>query len=424
VVGDEIALTPPMGWNSWNCWGLKVSTKKVRAAARALVASGLRDHGWSYVNIDDGWQGQRGGPYQAIQPNPKFPDLPGLTREIHQLGLKAGIYSTPWRVSSGRYLGSSADTEDGQIKTATRLDNFQFQVPNSRSRLDDWTWLRPLAEWRRAQARKEWKRQLNSFGKFSFVRQDVRQWAEWEIDYLKYDWVPIDLPHTIEISRELSAAGRDIVCTVANNAKIGLAPELSRWANAWRTAVDLEDTWDSISDIGFSRDRWAQFNRPGHYNDADMLVLGRTRWSGLESCRLSADEQYAHMSLWCLLSGPLLLGCDLEQLDLFTLGLLTNDEVLAVNQDPLCRQATRIAGSGKGTAIAKPMEDGSWTVGLFNRSSKAVEVAVEWRRLGLTNPGKVRDLWRQKDLGIFEDRFAAPVNPHGVVLIRVAPADR
>jgi alpha-galactosidase len=211
---------------------------------------------------------------------------------------------------------------------------------------------------------------------------------------------------------------------VSNNAKANLAPELAQWASAWRIAVDLNDTWESVSDIGFSMDHWAKFNRPGHYNDSDMLVLGRTKWSGLAGCRLSSDEQYAHMSLWCLISGPLLLGCDLGQLDPFTLGLLTNDEVLAINQDALCRRATRIARSGNASVLAKPMEDGSWAVGLFNLGRKPIVVGVEWSQLGLTRPGTVRDLWRQQDLGAFPDRFTTLVNPHGVVLIRVTPSDR
>ena len=244
------------------------------------------------------------------------------------------------------------------------------------------------------------------------------------MDYLKYDWVPIDLPHTVEMSQGLGAAGRDIVYSLANHVRIRLAPKLAQWANAWRIAVDLEDTWESVSDIGFSMDQWAHLNRPGHYNDPDMLVLGRTRWSGFASCRLSSDEQYAHMSLWCLLSGPLLLGCDLDQLDPFTLGLLTNDEVLAINQDPLCRQATRVVHSGHGVVLAKPMEDGSWAIGLFNLEPKPIMVAVEWSELGLTRPGRVRDLWPQKDLGVFPDRFAITVNSHGVVLVRVVSADR
>jgi alpha-galactosidase len=424
VVGDQIALTPPMGWNSWNCWGLKVSEAKVRAAARALVASGLRDHGWSYVNIDDGWQGERGGPFYAIQPNPKFPNLPALTNEIHSLGLKVGIYSSPWRITAGRYIGSSADDAAGRIETNGRRKRFQYQVPKMHSALDHLSWLRPLAEWRRERARQSFQKELNRFGKISFVRQDVRQWAAWQVDYLKYDWVPIDLPHVVEMSRELRASPRDIVYGVSNNAAFSLAPELARWANAWRTTVDIKDTWASVSDLGFFRDRWAPFNQPGHYNDHDMLVLGRTRWSPPGGCGLTSDEQYTHMSLWCLLSGPLLLGCDLEKLDPFTLGLLTNDEVLAVNQDPLCRQATEVAHSGDGVVYAKPLEDGSWAVGLFNRGPQPRTVTVRWSDLGLTTPLIVRDLWRQKDLGAFPGRFERTVAPHGVVLVRVKAGRR
>jgi alpha-galactosidase len=424
VIGDHLGLTPPMGWNSWNCWGLKASEAKVRAAARALVASGLRDHGWTYVNIDDGWQGERGGLFDAIQPNPKFPHIGTLTSEVHDLGLKIGIYSSPWRVSSGRYIGSSADRADGSIETSAQIKRFQYQVPPFRSWADNHNWLEPLAEWKRARARKKFQEDLNTFGRFSFVRQDVRQWAAWEIDYLKYDWVPIDLAHVAEMSDALKGSGRDIFYSLSNNAKRPLAPQLMKLANAWRTAVDLEDTWASVSDIGFSRDPWAPFNGPGHYNDPDMLVLGETRWHPAKGSRLTSDEQYSHMSLWCLLSGPLILGCDLEKLDPFTLGLLTNDEVLAVNQDALCRQATCVSRSGAGRVYAKPLADGAWAVGLFNRGTNPTQVVVEWSDLGLTTPQAVRDLWRQKDLGIFSDRFASPVAPHGVRLIRVDTSSR
>ncbi|CAN5560376.1 hypothetical protein BH20VER3_BH20VER3_06890 [soil metagenome] len=420
VVGDEIALTPPLGWNSWNCWGLKVSQEKVRAAARAMAKTGLRDHGWSYVNIDDGWQGRRGGQFSAIQGNPKFPNLPALADEVHDLGLNIGIYSTPWRISSGRYRGSSADRPNGTIETSAKLKKSQYQIPKFRSRLDDYSWLEPLPSWWQKRARTKYQGQLNDFGKYSFVRQDVQQWVAWGVDYLKYDWVPIDLPHVIEMGRELRGAKRDIVYSLSNNARLQLAPELATWTNAWRTSVDIEDTWASVSDLGFSRDEWAPFNQPGHYNDPDMLVLGETRWHPQKGSRLSADEQYSHMSLWCLLSGPLLLGCDLEKLDPFTLGLLTNDEVLAVNQDALCRQATRVAGSGSGSVYAKPLEDGSWAVGLFNRGSKPARVAVRWSDLGLTKSQVVRDLWRQRDLGTFEDRYEATVPGHGVKLVRVS----
>jgi alpha-galactosidase len=417
VGGEEIGLTPPMGWNSWNCWGSQVSEEKVRAAARAMAASGLRDHGWTYVNIDDGWQGARGGSLQAIQPNARFPRMGALADEVHALGLKIGIYSTPWRVTSARYRGSTADRPNGEIDTPAGVKNSRFQVPDFHSRFG---WLGPLADWRRARARKKFVRGLQSFGSVSFVRQDVRQWSAWGFDYLKYDWVPIDLPHVAEMSAALEASGRDIFYSLSNNAKRPLAPELTKLANSWRTTVDIEDTWASVSDLGFSRDKWAPFNGPGHYNDPDMLVLGDTKWHRPNGCPLTADEQYAHMSLWCLLSGPLLLGCDLEKLDPFTLGLLTNDEVLEVNQDPLCRQATRVARDVYG----KQMENGDWAVGLFNRGTKPATIAVQWSDLGLTTVQRVRDLWRQKDLGEFADRFEASVAPHGVVLLRIAPRPR
>jgi alpha-galactosidase len=419
VSGDEIALTPPLGWNSWNCWGLKVSEEKVLAAARALAASGLRDHGWSYVNIDDGWQGRRGGGFHALQSNSKFPHIQRLASEIHGLGLKIGIYSTPWRVSSGRYLGSSADSATGGIETTAQSRNSQYQIPTFSTRLDDYVWLKPLAEWKRARARKAFKSRLNTFGEFSFVRPDVDQWAAWGVDYLKYDWVPIDLPHVAEMRDALRASGRDIFYSVSNNAKLSIAPELAKLANSWRTTVDIEGTWESVSDLGFSRDRWAPFNRPGHYNDLDMLVVGRTKWNRPNGSRLTSDEQYSHVTLWCLLSGPLLLGCDLTQLDPFTLGLLTNDEVLEINQDPLCKQATCVARSGSRRVYAKQLENGSWGVGLFNLGKKPLPMVVQWSDLGISKPQAVRDLWRQKDLGRFSGRFETLVAPHGVVLLRV-----
>ncbi len=419
VSGETIALTPPMGWNSWNCLGGRVSEEKVRAAAHALVASGLRDHGWTYVNIDNGWQGRRGGAFQAIQPNPKFPDMRALADEIHGLGLKVGIYSSPWRVGYGGFIGSSADRADGTIETPARMKNFSYQTPEFHSFLDEYSWLKPLAKWSQAKKRKAFKERLNRVGRFSFVQQDVRQWADWEMDYLKYDWVPIDLPHAAEMSHALKTSGRDIFYSLSNNARLPLAPELAKLAGAWRTTVDLGKTWQKVSDIGFSRDRWAPFNGPGHFNDPDMLVLGVTEAVRPHDGHLTSDEQYSHMTLWCLLSGPLLLGCDLEKLDPFTLGLLTNDEVLAVNQDPLCRQATRVARSGEGNVYAKLLEDGSWAVGLFNRGPEPMKVVVRWADLGLAESQPVRDLWRQKDIGACRDQFGTSVASHGVVLLRI-----
>jgi alpha-galactosidase len=177
-----------------------------------------------------------------------------------------------------------------------------------------------------------------------------------------------------------------------------------------------------MSGIGFAQDAMAPYAGPGHWNDPDMLVVGKVGWGpSLHETHLTPNEQYTHISLWCLLSAPLLIGCDLAQMDEFTLSLLTNDEVLEVDQDPLGRQAHRVAQKGYLEIWAKKMEDGSVAAGLFNRDETPKVVTASWADLGVSGKMRVRDLWRQKDLGIFNDRFEAQVPRHGVVLVRLFP---
>ena len=396
IVGEQIALTPSMGWNSWNCWAGAVSQDKVLRSARALVSSGLSQHGWSYVNIDDAWQGRRDGPLNAIQSNEKFPDMKALCTEIHDLGLKAGIYSTPWVTTYDRHVGGSSLNPQG---TWTEKDS---KGNTTGGQL-------PFA-----------------LGKYSFVKADARQWAEWGFDYLKYDWAPVSIPETREMSAALRASGRDIVFSLSNNGDGAVFPivgELSKLANSWRTTNDIDDHWNWVKKIGFSQDPWAPFSGPGHHNDPDMLVVGHVGWGKPHPTKLTPDEQYTHISLWCLLSSPLLIGCDLEKLDDFTLGLLTNDEVLAIDQDALGKQAVTISKVGETCVYAKPLEDGSIAAGLFNLGPVASAVSVKWSDLGIKGRRMVRDLWRQKDLGVFSDQFEAPiVAPQGVVLVRIMSA--
>ncbi|HWH71972.1 MAG TPA: hypothetical protein VNT26_21600, partial [Candidatus Sulfotelmatobacter sp.] len=193
--------------------------------------------------------------------------------------------------------------------------------------------------------------------------------------------------------------------------------------NCWRTTGDITDTWNSMAGIGFGQAGHEKFAGPGHWNDPDMLVVGYVGWSAkVRPTRLTPNEQYTHISLWCLLCSPLLIGCDMTKLDEFTLNLLTNDEVLEVNQDPLGRQAGRIVSQGGLEVWAKDMEDGSKAVGLFNRSEDAAPITVQWADLGIAGKQKVRDLWQQKDLGTFSGKFQASVPRHGVVLVKIAPA--
>jgi alpha-galactosidase len=397
VVGKNIALTPPLGWNSWNCWADAVDQEKVLRSARSMVASGLLNHGWTYINIDDTWQGQRGGPYGAIQPNEKFPDMKGLCTAIHDLGLKAGIYSTPWITSYAKFVGGSSED--------------------------------PKGNWRKEFASGDyWK-----LGKYYFAENDARQWAEWGFDYLKFDWNPNDVPHTAAMAAALRKTKRDIVFSLSNTAPFDHATDWARLANCWRTTGDIFDGWAEnpeadwnfgVSEIAFSQDQWTPYAGPGHWNDPDMLVVGYVGWGpALHASRLTPDEQYTHFSMWCLLSAPLLIGCDLERLDPFTLGLLSNDEVLALNQDALGKQAVRVASLGPVDVFRKDLEDGSRALGFFNRSGQAEEVNfMKLSYIGLGGTWHVRDLWRQTDLPDTKGTLNKNVPGHGVVLLKLTAA--
>lgn len=408
IVGDQIALTPPMGWSSWNCWGGAVSQEKVLSSARAMVEKRLNEHGWTYINIDDGWQGLRGGKFNAIQPNSKFPDIAALANQIHEMGLKFGIYSTPWRGTYEGHIGGTSDNADGTydwVKAGDHNEFYRFgKDPRTQGQRKRLNWV---------------------IGGHSFAGNDAAQWAEWGVDYLKYDWFPNDVPHVAEMSEALRKGKRDVVYSLSNTGIYDDAPDYVRLANLWRTTGDITDTWSRVSQIGFSQDRWAAYTGPGHWADPDMLVVGKVGWGpSLHPTRLTPDEQYTHVSLWCLLAAPLIIGCDIAQMDDFTLGLLTNDEVLAIDQDALGKAATQIANEGAKVVYAKTLEDGSTAVGLFNRGDTATNVNVSWGPWGslpTVDAGKcvVRDVWRQKDLGIFTGKFETQVPPHGVVLVRL-----
>jgi alpha-galactosidase len=390
LVGDQIALTPPMGWNSWNCFAGAVSEDKVKAAADAMVQSGLINHGWTYINVDDYWQNNRDtddatlrGPFRNAQ------DMKGMADYIHGLGLKAGLYSSPGPWTCGGCTGS-------------------------------------------------WRHEA----------QDAAQYAAWGFDYLKYDWcsygdladgkdpTAIDVPTwaaskgtndtAVAVHPYLVMGGllrhqnRDIVFSLC---QYGME-DVWKWGatvegNTWRTTGDINDSWGSMSQIGFRQDPAAPYAGPGHWNDPDMLIVGKVGWGHLHPTRLTPNEQYTHISLWCLLSAPLLIGCDMTQLDAFTLNLLENDEVLAVDQDPLGKEATTVSHDGETRVYAKDLADGSKAVGLFNLGEGESSVEVKWSDLGLKGRKHVRDLWQQKDLGRFRDSFQATVPRHGVVLIRV-----
>ncbi len=386
ITGNGLALTPPLGWNSWNCWGLSVDQDKVKAAGDAMVNSGLADHGWTYINIDDGWEAPARKADGELLANEKFPDMKSAGDYIHGYGLKLGIYSSPGPQTCGGFLGS-----------------YQHEL------------------------------------------QDVMTWERWGVDYIKYDWCSYGriepkpdlagMQKPYRLMREmLTKSNRDIVFSLC---QYGMG-DVWKWGeevggNLWRTTGDITDTWTSMSQIGFSQDKASPYAGPGHWNDPDMLVVGKVGWGpSLHPSRLTADEQYTHITLWSLLASPLLIGCDMSQMDEFTLSLLTNDEVLEVNQDPLGRQATPIRQESGIEIWSRPLEDGSLAVGMFCTGGQSpvesfnwgdeksfTKIRLDWADLNISGSHKVRDLWRQTDLGEFTNGFEAEVPYHGVVFIRI-----
>ena len=273
-------------------------------------------------------------------------------------------------------------------------------------------------------------------GSYQHEFQDAKTFASWGVDFLKYDWCTYSqiardesLPELkkpyIIMHDALTAAKRDIVYSLC---QYGMG-NVWEWGagiggNMWRTAFDITDTWESVCKIGFSDQKNADFAGPGHWNDLDMMVIGWVGWGpDLYPSRLTADEQYTHFSLWSLISAPLLLGCDINRLDDFTLNLITNDEVLAVNQDTLGNQAIPVINKNGIQVWIKELEDGSTAAGIFNLNENEEEITVDLNEIGIKGRQEARDLWRQKDIGQFESSFSAKVAAHGVKLIKFSMED-
>ncbi|HXI72292.1 MAG TPA: putative Ig domain-containing protein [Verrucomicrobiae bacterium] len=390
VIGETISLTPAMGWNSWNHYAGRITQDIVLQNAKAMAESGLINHGWSYVNIDDTWQGERGGQFHGLQGNEKFPDIKALCDQIHAMGLKFGIYSTPWVTSYATHPGGSSENPEGK-------------------------WSKPTIE-KKGNVNKKvlpW-----AIGQYHFYTNDANQWGAWGVDYLKYDWNPIEAPETKDMADALRHSGRDIIYSLSNNLNPTNAPSVTPLANSWRTTGDIKANWVSMSTKGFGQDKWRKYSSPGHWNDPDMLEIA-TKEKGQPG--LTPDEEYTHMTLWCLVCSPLLLANDMSEMDAFTKNLLENDEVIAVSQDSRGDQAVEVAHDGDARVYAKKMADGSRAVGLFNTGTNGtINVTVKWSDLKISGSQNVRDLWRQKDLGKFKGEFSLPVASHGAEMVKIS----
>ncbi len=356
----NLAPVPPMGWNSWNVFREAVDDRSVRAMADVLVGTGLRDAGYRYVTIDDGWQGQRDAA-GVLHPNAKFPDMKGLVDYIHARGLKVGIYSSPGPVTCTGYVGSHGHEA-----------------------------------------------------------QDAKTFAGWGVDLLKYDWCSAGNIYDTKVEMQaryqvmgaaLQATGRDIVYSLC---QYGLY-DVGSWGNAvgghmWRTGGDsIEgDLWHAV-DYRFDHNGNAADAGPSAWNDADMMLVGIDG--------LTPEEYRTHYTLWTMAASPIILGNDLRIMTPAVKAIVANPGVIAVGQDRSGVQGRRVAQAGATEIWSKRLADGSTAVAVFNRGAAPAAMTVDWRALGLPVPKRVRDLWRDADVPVAAD-YTVQVPRHGAVLLR------
>ena len=356
-VGEAICLAPPMGWSSWYSFSEAVSQEGMERVARRLEETGLADAGYVYVNIDDCWQGERPAG-QALRPNDRFPDMAAFCAAVHARGLKAGLYTSPWISTYAGFRGSSADDgEPNALPPEKRLQPWQIY--------GRWPGLE--------------RNRVNRPGKHWLFGKDAAQWAAWGFDYVKVDWKPNDVPTTRRVAADLRAVGRDIVLSLSNAAPLAEAPALSRLAQLWRTTGDIQDTWRSVRAIGRAQLDWLPFRSKGHWNDPDILQIGRLGTPNrpnltFRPTRLTPAEQRYQMTLWAFLSAPLIVSCDLDALDPETHALLTDPDLIALDQRHAAAPLTLVRETDAWFVLRKDLPEPCY--GLFNDSDAPQTIAL------------------------------------------------
>lgn len=357
---NGLALTPPMGWNSWNAFGAKIDDATVREIADAMVKSGMRDAGYRYLVIDDGWQGRRGSD-GMLRLNERFPGMKALAAYVHSRGLKFGISSSPGPHTCGGFEGS-----------------------------------------------------------FNHEQQDAKMFASWGVDYLKYNWCGADESYKPsemraayqKMAEALRATGRPIVYSICQDGR-GNVHEWGAKAggNLWTTTSGIRDTWESMSGAGFRQNGLEKYAGPGHWNDPGMLEIGNGG--------MNAAESRTHFTLWAMLAAPLLATNDIRAMSEETRSILLNREVIAVNQDKLGRQGARVVQDGNVEVWTKQI-DGAIAVAVFNRGEEQAAIRLNWNQVGAGADPKIRDLWAGRDLPRQPGGHTVEVPPHGAVLLRVS----
>jgi alpha-galactosidase len=434
VCGDTLALTPPMGWNSYDAFGDSVVESEVLSNALWLKEH-LQPFGWDTVVVDFRWYDRLADGVRAqdpegmtidefgrcIPPTNRFPSaapLGGstgfkpLADKIHALGLKFGIHimrGIPRQsvgqnlpIAGTKFTAAQAVLPDGDTNRTCVWNRDMFGVDAA------------------TEAGRGWYASI------------ARQYADWGVDYIKCDDIAnlqrgrfYDAPEIEALSTALKKSGRSIVLSLSPGATpVNAGPHVKQFANLWRISGDFWDKWPSLDRNFDLFAAWYDDGRPGHWPDGDMIPFGHIcqrncdvhpdRWT-----RFTRDEQLTLMSLWALAPSPLMLGMNLPDNDDWTTAILSNPEVLAINQDALGRPARRMTGPPQAAETwMKELADGSFAVGFFNRTAQPVKVDVPWRNLGFLSAPKVRDLWLRQDLGR-QESFVAELTPHGCILLRI-----
>ncbi|HEV2328166.1 MAG TPA: glycoside hydrolase family 27 protein [Verrucomicrobiae bacterium] len=357
----DLARTPPMGWNSWNCFRLDISDEIIRAEAAVMVKSGMRDAGYQYIVIDGGWEGYHDTNGVFHSDAKRFPDMKALCDYIHSLGLKVGIHTSPGPTTCTGHEAS-----------------------------------------------------------YGHEKQDAATFAGWGIDFVKYDWCSADKVYQPaqmqdayrKMSDDLKATGRPIVYSLC---QYGIQ-DVWKWGGSvggqmWRTSNDIADNYDSMILHGLMENGLEKYAGPGHWNDPDMLEIGNGK--------MGPDEWRTQMTLWCVLAAPLFAGNDLTQMKPKVLEVLTNPEAIAIDQDPAGIQGHCARQEGPTQIWTKSLADGGTAVALFNLNAHPMTIRADFKEIGLPKRVSARDLWLHKDLGTFKRSFSFVVPRHGSVLLNV-----
>ena len=364
ALDNGLGLTPQMGWNSWNHFHCNITQDLVEATADAFIKLGLDKYGYEYVNIDNCWAKSERGPNNEIQPDTdNFPDFQGMINYIHSKSLKFGLYSSAGNMTCGNHQP----------------------------------------------------------GSLNFEEVDANTYAKWTVDYLKYDncgneKIPPEKRYPV-MRDALNKTGRPIFYSLCEWGVDDPATWAPKVGNSWRTTGDIRDTWDSMISRADQNDKWAKYAGVGGWNDPDMLEVGNGG--------MTATEYQTHFTLWSLMKAPLLIGCDLKSIDNTSLSILTNSEVIAVNQDKMGVQGTKRKTDGTNEVWAGPLEGGAYAVVLLNRGNTTSNVTAKWSDFGVnaSKEANVRDLWQMKDLGMMKGSVTSMVPSHGSMMYKIMPAD-